>query len=50
MTPRTQKNPEIPKNFDPVFNHEGVPKIDFFCQDFFIEKRLNFLNMKSDFR
>ena len=50
MTPRTQKNPEIPKNFDPVFNHEGVPKIDF-CGNFVhIQKRLNCLNIQSDFR
>ena len=26
MTPNTKKNPEIPKNFDPVFNHEGLLK------------------------
>jgi hypothetical protein len=36
MTPRTQKNPEIPKNFEHVFNLEGVPKIDFFPIYFFL--------------
>ena len=42
MTPRTQKNPEIPKNFDPVFNHEGVPKIDFYWIKVFYRKKTEF--------
>ena len=50
MTPSTKKNPEIPKNFDPVFMHEGMPIIDFFSIANLLEKRLNFLNIKSDFR
>ena len=44
------KKNEIPKNFDPIFNHEGVLKtIECQCT-FFIDNRLNFLNIKSDFR
>ena len=42
MTPLTQKNPEIQKNFEPVFNHEGVPKIDFNFHFSIIAKKTKF--------
>jgi len=44
------KKNEIPKNFHPIFNHEGLLKTMECRSTFFIDNRLNFLNIKSDFR
>ncbi len=42
MTPHTQKNPKIQKNFDRVFNHEGVPKIDFYFHFLYTVEKTEF--------
>ena len=47
MTPSTQKKTK--KNFDPIFNHEGLLKSQKLERIFPIEKKLNFLNIKSGF-
>jgi len=50
MTPSTEKNPKYQKTLTPFFTMKECSNRICFALQFIIEKGLNFLNIKSDFR